>query len=223
MALIKCKNCGKDISDKAETCIHCNTKIIKNNIETEKELVINDKYNSFWFRLLNNYLINTILTLIFVFLLYYLTSFEHKITYTFMEFINDKIFHGDAFLVVQIFIWGFLLLCLWFLGLNKVTNVLAKIGYVGIILAEILFVLLVESSTYYVILENFYVIIGYTIIWTTYLFITNSKFKKIKKKEKQNSNLEELNKAKELLDKNIITEEEFNKIKEKILKKYIDY
>jgi len=223
MALIKCKNCGKDISDKAETCIHCNTKIIKNNIETEKELVINDKYNSFWFRLLNNYLINTILTLIFVFLLYYLTSFEHKITYTFMEFINDKIFHGDAFLVVQIFIWGFLLLCLWFLGLNKVTNVLAKIGYVGIILAEILFVLLVESSTYYVILENFYVIIGYTIIWTTYLFITNGKFKKIKKKEKQNSNLEELNKAKELLDKNIITEEEFNKIKEKILKKYIDY
>ena len=34
MALIKCNNCGKEISDKATTCIHCGEKVnVKNNIE----------------------------------------------------------------------------------------------------------------------------------------------------------------------------------------------
>ena len=34
MALIKCNNCGKEISDKATTCIHCGEKLnVKNNVE----------------------------------------------------------------------------------------------------------------------------------------------------------------------------------------------
>ena len=34
MALIKCNNCGKEISDKATTCIHCGKKVnVKNNVE----------------------------------------------------------------------------------------------------------------------------------------------------------------------------------------------
>lgn len=46
MALIKCENCGKDISTNANKCIHCNTEIktqLKTNItnkhfETEKNI-----------------------------------------------------------------------------------------------------------------------------------------------------------------------------------------
>lgn len=216
MALIKCTNCGKEISDKVENCIHCNTKILKENQNSE---ITNN--NSLVFRLLNNYLINTILTLIFLSLLYFLNTFEYRITYTFMEFIESKIFHGDAFLAIQIFIWGFLILCLWFLNLNKVTNILAKIGYVCIALAEILFVLLIEGATLYTVLGSYYIIVVYTVIWVIYLFVTNGKFKKTSFKNKK-SNLDELTKAKELLDKNIITEEEFNKIKNKVLKNYID-
>ena len=36
MALIKCNNCGKEISDKATTCIHCGEKLnVKNNVEKQ--------------------------------------------------------------------------------------------------------------------------------------------------------------------------------------------
>lgn len=39
MALIKCNNCGKEISDKASSCIHCGKKIniTNNNIKTSKK------------------------------------------------------------------------------------------------------------------------------------------------------------------------------------------
>lgn len=36
MALVKCANCGQEISDKAETCIHCNAKVGKVNTEKVK-------------------------------------------------------------------------------------------------------------------------------------------------------------------------------------------
>lgn len=38
MALIKCPECGKEISDKAQKCIHCGTTLaiaIKSNAENE--------------------------------------------------------------------------------------------------------------------------------------------------------------------------------------------
>ena len=216
MALIKCINCGKEISDKSDKCIHCNTKIIKEVKSTK------DNNNSFWFNLLNNYLINTILTTIFILMLYYMATIEYRYSYTFMEFIEYRLFPGDGFTFIQIFIWVILLICLLFTGLNKVTNILAKIAYVGMIIGEILFVILLENATSYSALENYYILIGYSIIWVIYLFITNGKFKKTTFKKKNNNTLDELNKAKELLDKKIITEEEFNKIKNKVLKDYID-
>lgn len=47
MALIKCKECNKDISDKATNCIHCGCPIeIENKCfceECGKELLTNDK------------------------------------------------------------------------------------------------------------------------------------------------------------------------------------
>ena len=32
MALIKCNNCGKDVSSNAETCIHCGNRIERENV-----------------------------------------------------------------------------------------------------------------------------------------------------------------------------------------------
>lgn len=34
MALIKCSECGKEISDKAKTCIHCGNPIFKEKVKT---------------------------------------------------------------------------------------------------------------------------------------------------------------------------------------------
>lgn len=216
MALVKCINCGKEISDKVEKCIHCNTKILK-----EKNISTN---NSYGLDLLNRYLINTILTLIFIFMMYYMATFNYRIDYTFMEFINSKIFHGDWYTIIQIFIWGYLIICLWFTGLNKVTNILAKIFYVFMILGEILFGLVVLEGTTYEVLTAYWVMVTYSVIWIIYLFITNGKFKKseFKKKKKESNTLDELNKAKELFDNKVISEEEFNKIKANILKDYMD-
>lgn len=37
MALIKCKECGKEISDTIKKCIHCGAKINKNTSNMKKE------------------------------------------------------------------------------------------------------------------------------------------------------------------------------------------
>lgn len=40
MALIKCSECSKDISDKAESCVHCGFKITKEtDIEPDEEFI----------------------------------------------------------------------------------------------------------------------------------------------------------------------------------------
>lgn len=40
MALIKCSECGKEISDKSKTCIHCGNKIKKNKKKINENLLI---------------------------------------------------------------------------------------------------------------------------------------------------------------------------------------
>ena len=37
MALIKCKNCNKQISDKAKQCIHCGTSVLKDDTMQNNE------------------------------------------------------------------------------------------------------------------------------------------------------------------------------------------
>lgn len=37
MALIKCSECGNEISDKAERCIHCGCPIVRENVVLEKK------------------------------------------------------------------------------------------------------------------------------------------------------------------------------------------
>lgn len=41
MALIKCSNCGKEISDKALKCIHCNNPITKEDVEENSGIMFN--------------------------------------------------------------------------------------------------------------------------------------------------------------------------------------
>lgn len=43
MALIKCKNCGKQISDKAKQCIHCGTSILKDATMDNKNQIQNNE------------------------------------------------------------------------------------------------------------------------------------------------------------------------------------
>ena len=46
MALIKCKECGKEISDKAEYCVHCGCPIeMSKEVTTEKEEKNKEKDN----------------------------------------------------------------------------------------------------------------------------------------------------------------------------------
>ncbi len=40
MALIKCSECGKEVSDKSKTCIHCGNKIKKNKKKINENLLI---------------------------------------------------------------------------------------------------------------------------------------------------------------------------------------
>lgn len=42
MALIKCRKCGKEISDKAPDCIHCGELIIKENASVDSALLISE-------------------------------------------------------------------------------------------------------------------------------------------------------------------------------------
>lgn len=54
MALINCPECGKEISDKSETCIHCgypinkknNTKCIINGTEYDLSFMLDDSYSN---------------------------------------------------------------------------------------------------------------------------------------------------------------------------------
>lgn len=47
MALIKCPECGMDVSDKAKNCIHCGYPIAKNHVDAQKIITI-AKSNKKW-------------------------------------------------------------------------------------------------------------------------------------------------------------------------------
>ncbi|MBR1376748.1 MAG: zinc-ribbon domain-containing protein [Bacilli bacterium] len=58
MALIKCSECGKEISDKATTCIHCGNPIFQEKIKTMnkkkwEELTQEERYKIVAYRKLN--------------------------------------------------------------------------------------------------------------------------------------------------------------------------
>ena len=78
MALIKCKYCGKEISDKSKVCIHCNTKLKETNIF---------QYNN----LVSRYIPNIIFTIIFIVLLTSINSFSYRsYLYSFTELLEYK-------------------------------------------------------------------------------------------------------------------------------------
>ena len=68
MALIKCSECGKEISDKAERCVHCGFKITKeSDIEPDKDFIkdyetennekFSNKFNSYFILIISILLI----------------------------------------------------------------------------------------------------------------------------------------------------------------------
>lgn len=83
MALIKCNNCGKEISDKATTCIHCGEKVnIKNNAEKPIK-----KASKKGILIIGGILLATILVGVTIFLVLnhnsksYIGKWEHNITW----------------------------------------------------------------------------------------------------------------------------------------------
>ena len=99
MALINCKNCGKQISDKATNCIHCGTPIeIVNTIPLE---IIEKKETSFIKKHLFLILVIIILFLIFLFIEDLLCDIN-----IFCVVINPiaKIFYSSIILAISIFI-----------------------------------------------------------------------------------------------------------------------
>ena len=39
MALIQCKNCGKDVSDRAKVCPHCGTQLIEDEVTQPQPII----------------------------------------------------------------------------------------------------------------------------------------------------------------------------------------
>ena len=98
MALIKCNECGKEISNKAKICIHCGNPIFKESVKIMKkkkweELSAEEKLKINAYRKTINqwWIVNRIATLIFaiiagIFLLIFFTSGLNT-TFLFMSFI----------------------------------------------------------------------------------------------------------------------------------------
>lgn len=210
MALIKCSNCGKDISDKSQKCIHCGTKIKKKTEEKTQNIG------------LLKYVPNLVFSIIFILLIYFLGSVQTRYSghYSIMEFIEWMVVYregySDVYNFLQIFIFGYLMLCLWFSQLNQVTRILARIGYIFILVVELLFGLLLIVGSYGI--TFWYVIIAiYTLVW----IILNFKNKKIIIKKRDDNEIQKLKELKELLDMNAITEEEYNKMKKNLIDRMV--
>ena len=204
MALIKCKYCGKEISDISKVCIHCNTKLKETNIF---------QYNN----LVSRYIPNIIFTIIFIVLLTSINSFSYRsYLYSFTELLEYKLLDYEIYNIFNSLMYIYLVINIFLYGFNKTTNIISKIMYTIIPILEILFLLVIKFATTYHAKTMFYIIIIYTTIWIIYLYTFN------KQKDMPKKKLSDLEEAKNLLDKNIITLDEFNKIKDKILGKYLN-
>ena len=87
MALIKCKNCGKEISDKADTCIHCGIKIKSDKVITKKEKGSKDNPKNSKKYIIIGVTIVLVILLVVILIIFlnkkdsYLGKWEHNITF----------------------------------------------------------------------------------------------------------------------------------------------
>lgn len=109
MALIKCKNCGKDISDKATSCIHCNTSFNNSNNNDLYTGNLNgvEKNINYFFRLA---FIIKILAIIFSIIIIICSFFFDNILITILSIIFGILFIFIVFLLTPFIKWkGYML------------------------------------------------------------------------------------------------------------------
>lgn len=101
MALIKCSECGKEISDKAKTCIHCGNPIHEERVKTMKkktwEELTNEeksKVNSYRKTIKQWWNLDRVLSIIFLLLGMFLVWFVILVNLRFMFSILGFLFLG---------------------------------------------------------------------------------------------------------------------------------
>ena len=239
MALIKCSNCNRDISDKAEKCIHCGTPIHKEEPKVEKiaytpsaepkvgkapskeaRLKIKPAV-----RIIINILANIGLFVLVFFAGTIITNYSGN--YSVIGII-DYIFNNkpDFCIFIKTFLFIYILIFTVLCSFkSRITNILSLIGYIFFLLFEAVFCLYITRSRWDVNII-YYILLIYTAAWLAYLIWTIPKKKKrvvevveepvIKEKPDM---YKELVKLKELLDMKAITEEEYNDMKKELLEK----
>jgi len=109
MALIKCKNCGNDISDKATSCVHCNTSFINVNSNDLYTGNLNgvEKNINYFFRL--SFIIKILSIISSIIIILFSLVFDN-ILITMLSIIGSIIFIITVFLLTPFIKWkGYML------------------------------------------------------------------------------------------------------------------
>lgn len=225
MALIKCSKCGKEISDKSKRCIHCGARVKK-----QKEPVPNADAVTTSDSLLIKYLPYIFFTIGFLILVYAFGSITTRFSgvFTMVELIEWittewlKLGYSD---VIVIFMWIYLIVMLLLSVPGKPINALAKIGYVFMLCGEIILYLVLLSANFKINIIGILIPV-YTLIWIIFLFSSTKKPKSdiiyVPDEKKEDTSLDELLKLKELLDREAITQKEYNEMKKAILESELE-
>ncbi len=235
----KCIHCGKEISN-------TQTSNAPRNIEKKENFKIKlqntketDLSSEFTIKFNKNIIVNMIFTFIFLILIYELRIIitKHSGTYTIINFtkwllrnyVSYTLANNLDFIIVIYLIICFLASCS-----NKAYNKFSKISYCFIFIVEIVFFISIYLLGYE--LKVVWVIIPiFTIIWVIIEFYLLGQGKQMETnninnvKNMNNNNLElkskqpiyDLEKLQDLLNKKVITDKEYKKLKKAVIKNII--
>lgn len=226
MALIKCPECGRNISDDIKKCIHCGYPLKTNILSHFSNFIIENV----------KYFINIILSVILFVLLANVGCVNtlHSGLYSIYEMLKWLLDTNLAIsnttcncLIVIFLIITFISLLL--MKNHNFFNVITKINLILVFIFELLFYNHINGSVYS--FNSIYIfIIIYSFLTLITIFVLNP-IKANNKKRKHNisdetyikidpeAKSDKLIKLKELLDNNLITDEEFEILKKEIMNK----
>lgn len=224
MGLIKCPECGKEISDDLKECIHCGYPL-KNSIFLNLFDFITDN---------RQMIINIVSTIVLVILITFVGSIKtiYSGYYSIYELIRWVLNTDFDLLNSKVDLYYIILLILFYLPIifahkNKVANVFAKINLIFVFVIEVLFFLFLQLSPYE---PNFIYIL--LMIYHFALIILFFIFNSMKNTTKQivinkvdipnlemntQSKLDKLVEIKKLYDEQLISKEEFDLLKKEVI------
>ena len=245
MALIECKNCHRQISDRADDCIHCGAKIIKEEQEEkpkeekivkretkeEKTKIVEEKeHKKLFLNKTQILLLTTGESIILIILVLVIGTIHTRFSgvYNIIQGANwilNK--HSMSFSgiekVISIMVIGYIGLCLLLINRKKkVAHVFAALGYSFMGLVELIFLLCIYSEHWHPNIMYILLMLLTMVCIAQIIFIFPKKEQEeieTVKTESSSSNLEELKKLKELLDMEAITKKEYEELKKELLEK----